>query len=629
MKDLKPIAAWGLAFLIAAGAALAAVPGDGQEDMGRFFKAKELVFKRDWDGARTGFESYLKDFPGGRLRDEALYWLAQSLEQLSRGTKDLETVKGLKKAAVEHLRTLIVTFPASLWKEDARTLRLEIALALVLLGEDGYKSVVKDAAPDGSAEARSAKISALNTLADLDPPLALPIFRRFLAEETDAAARRRAVRLLARFPSGDALSLLGNVVRDDRDEEVRAEAASLVRLFEQRRTPVSLRYFIYGSRLADEGLFAALPEKDIKEYALDRSRLGASQELFAKARRAINGDISSPTSSASGTMPFPLDFSLESQTRHRSGNYQVWIDQRSLVLTADRITGEIEFQNRSTGEVFKRPFRVEPARDTLLVARSGFDVSLLFFQFVKGRPVEEESVGEEESPALKPPADLGLLKEASRITLTHNIVVRTERTDYALGDFDKDLIDLESARADVPAGTGTRPGAVWTLVGDLFYFKKQDKLVGFGALLLDPGRGVVAEGLIEVPAGDPAGFKLLEGRPGGKGGKAVASPETRRTRPIFPTKFVGHLGWDVLTTRGSIDPALRANVTDFGLARADRSCGGRDWVLIGELLSLQKERKFVARQAALIASDGTIIHGAELVVPADDPGAATVVKKVP
>ena len=78
-----------------------------------------------------------------------------------------------------------------------------------------------------------------------------------------------------------------------------------------------------------------------------------------------------------------------------------------------------------------------------------------------------------------------------------------------------------------------------------------------------------------------------------------------------------------------LDADGNAHVADFGLARADRSYGGRDWVLIGELLSLQKERKFVARQAALIASDGTIIHGAELLVPADDPGAVTVVKKVP
>ena len=57
MRDLKHIAAWGLMILIAASASLAGRPGDDQQDMDRFFKAKELVFKRDWDGARTGLES--------------------------------------------------------------------------------------------------------------------------------------------------------------------------------------------------------------------------------------------------------------------------------------------------------------------------------------------------------------------------------------------------------------------------------------------------------------------------------------------------------------------------------------------------------------------------------------------
>jgi len=48
-----------------------------------FFKAKEHVFKRQWDKALTQFEKYLKDFPEGRYQDEALYWLSQSLNQLS------------------------------------------------------------------------------------------------------------------------------------------------------------------------------------------------------------------------------------------------------------------------------------------------------------------------------------------------------------------------------------------------------------------------------------------------------------------------------------------------------------------------------------------------------------------
>ena len=42
-----------------------------------FLKAKEEVFDRDWDRAKSKMESYLKHYPDGRYEDEAYYWLAR------------------------------------------------------------------------------------------------------------------------------------------------------------------------------------------------------------------------------------------------------------------------------------------------------------------------------------------------------------------------------------------------------------------------------------------------------------------------------------------------------------------------------------------------------------------------
>jgi TolA-binding protein len=73
---------------------------DTDKEMDRFLKAKEQVFKRNWEKARSGFESYLKDYPQGRLRDEGLYWLASSLNMLSKDEKREENIIALRKQSL-------------------------------------------------------------------------------------------------------------------------------------------------------------------------------------------------------------------------------------------------------------------------------------------------------------------------------------------------------------------------------------------------------------------------------------------------------------------------------------------------------------------------------------------------
>jgi hypothetical protein len=634
--------------------AAAATTPDPQEDMNRFFKAKELVFKRDWPAARAGFESYLKDFPQGRMRDEAHFWLAQSLDDLARDEKGRDAVVRLKKAALEEIRKLVDGYPESLWRDDALAFRIEIAGELVLLGEESYQRIITAAVEGGGRSSRDLKIQALGSLVNLDPGTALPIIQRTLKTDDDTVVRQRCLSLLLLLPAADAEKALGEAARSDRDEKIRAEAASLLEQLRTSRLPFKLSYFIYGSKLLDRSLYSALPEGKAREYSLGRSSTGDAQTVLDKVGDILGNKISAPLSSANGQLPITPSFSRTMMVTHRAGDYQIRIKDSELRITADRITGEIEFRNRATNDAFDRAFSVDRNEDKLVVVRSGDNLSLLMFQFA-GPGSEQASLGNVVETAGKAvrglkPKGYGELKASSIISLPPGVTVRTERMSYDLHSFEKNLIVLEMGKAVIYPGHAPSPREMarnamvqvtgvpvsesiardpWTLIGDLFYFRDSQKLVGYGAYLINPGNEVVAEGLIEVPAGDPAGFKVLAGRAVDKNRRIVTGRDEERTRPIFTTLWSNHMDWAVLTSLSSTPSASKMGKMDFGLAQAARTVDGRDWILIGQILALGKERTFIARQAALIGSDGTILHGAEIRVNADDPADSRVVVKRP
>ena len=93
-------------------------------DLDRFLEAKEHVLQMEWETAHEELESYLEDFPVGSHRDEALYWLARSLNRLARTQTDIERVIDLKRRASNHLDELLETRPESVWRDDAEALRM-------------------------------------------------------------------------------------------------------------------------------------------------------------------------------------------------------------------------------------------------------------------------------------------------------------------------------------------------------------------------------------------------------------------------------------------------------------------------------------------------------------------------
>jgi HEAT repeat protein len=107
------VVAWVVAFALQAGAAVAAAP-----ESARLGRAKDYIADEQWARAIVELRLVVAD-PKEKSRDEALYWLAHSLNQA-----------GDSAAAISTIRRLERDYPASLWVKPAGSLRLDIAVHL-------------------------------------------------------------------------------------------------------------------------------------------------------------------------------------------------------------------------------------------------------------------------------------------------------------------------------------------------------------------------------------------------------------------------------------------------------------------------------------------------------------------
>ncbi|MBN1270918.1 MAG: tetratricopeptide repeat protein [Candidatus Aminicenantes bacterium] len=653
---------------------------EGDEEMDRFFQAKEHVFKRRWDKAREGFENYLNDFPRGRLRDEALYWLAQSLDMLSKKGRGEEDILTLKEEAVRKLNVLIQDFPKSLWRDDGLALRVEIAAQLVLIGHEEYKSYIDEALRTQKKNMREIKLLALQSMAGLDEDYVLPIYKRLLQSDPDADVRKKIVSLLGSFSASSAMNLIEEAGRSDKDKGVREEATFWMKKARALQIPVGLKYYVYGCRLLDENLYSRFPEEKFNTINLGLSGWQSENAVKRAVRKVFEGKISRFSRSADGTLPASYGVTRDERQMiimHRAGDFMIWIKPDELDITEDLIQGEVEFRNLRTNKKENKTFLLKKKDSRMIVKRSGDRLSLVTLQFVNIKPGKAQSISEKETspePLSKELESLiqslGKLKGKRQVgkeltlpdhgelevnavyTLKPGLRIHTARKYFSVSEFEKDLVNFEQSRAVLPEKTTPSgkeketgrdkysnlvnvalaeaqiPHRSWTLLGDIIWLKKRQCLVGHGALILDPDRNIKAQGLILVPLDDPAGYQLLYGKAWIKK-QLLLREDERRTRHYYPVLSTNVQGWSVQTVLHSMPSKSSAAKQDFSLAQAARSKNGKDWVLVGRIMLLPKERCFIARQAALICSDGTIVFGTELEVPTDDPAKARVIEKQP
>ena len=694
------------------------------KELDRFFKAKEHVFKRNWERARRGFESYLKDYPEGRLRDEGLYWLASSLNMLSKNEKGKE-ITALKEAAVEKLNELIDSFPKSLWRDDGIALRIEIASLLILMGKNEYKPILDEAVQTQNRDARQLRILALNSLAGMDESYARPLIEDILEADPDTEIRKNCVKLLARNYSDSALRLLKTLAAEDADKEVRDTADLWVKRITRSRIPVYLKYDVFGSRLLDESLYTKFPEGQVQTILLSTDGPLVSRPTLNLVGPVFDGRLSSLSSSANGVIPYPGLFLQERMTRtsHRAGDYMLWFNIDELEMTEDRIDGVVEFMHWQTKERTDVPFFVNRGEVKLLSARSGDRISILVIQFdseekttvaisadqfdlpedwgelmkmakgirrgakspykilfsdMMGWTVstarENWSIddligksgkydfGQAEALSTDPdgwtlvgqlilmkeerlwigrkavltdpsgkkaaegeqifvPVDnpknfriegvglaefdspgYGFFKANASFQIKPGVRVETDREYFDTDEFSKNLVSFGRSRASLseePPSMTQIYSRKWTLLGDIFWIKDKNQLLGYGAIYIGPDRQIKVKGLISIPLDDPASYRLLRGEVRDRG-SILEQQDEPYTRTYYSAEINGIQGWQIMTTLQS-GPAHGGGGVDYSLSRATREVEGREWILIGNIQHFPEKKTFLARRAALIS----------------------------
>src|SRR5262245_32564718 len=179
---------------------------NGSEGEGKLFReGRDLIGDEEWDKAAVKFREVIAKYPKGKDTDAALYWLSFALKKLEK-----------YQQADATLQRLIADYPASRWKDDANTMRAELAVVLadrpavtsIDKYDDETKIVVLQSIFQGNAERGAA--------------IAVDILK------TDSKAGRRlkeaAITLLGQHRSKAGLDLLVGIVRNETDLQLRKTA---------------------------------------------------------------------------------------------------------------------------------------------------------------------------------------------------------------------------------------------------------------------------------------------------------------------------------------------------------------------------------------------------------------------
>ncbi len=132
-------------------------------------KAKRAIFMKEWKNAIVLLKKLNDEFPRCQNSDSAVYWLAYSQNKLSQTEENKEAGQELKKMALKNLDDLIDTFENSDWVDDAKILRIEIAVSLIQSGNPQYKKYLIDELeniPQSDSNLKKLVLNALTRIED-------------------------------------------------------------------------------------------------------------------------------------------------------------------------------------------------------------------------------------------------------------------------------------------------------------------------------------------------------------------------------------------------------------------------------------------------------------------------------
>jgi HEAT repeat protein len=171
-----------------------------------FRAGRDFIGDENWKDAAEKFKSFIESYPKDANVDAALYWLAFAQVRLE---KYIE--------ASGQLQRLLKKFPNSNWADDARALQLQIDSHLG--NNRGIEGGLKD-------EDEEIKIVALEALFQSNPERGMAYVSNMLKPGSNASRHMKeaGIELIKRFGGEKTVPLLIEIIRNERDSELRKTA---------------------------------------------------------------------------------------------------------------------------------------------------------------------------------------------------------------------------------------------------------------------------------------------------------------------------------------------------------------------------------------------------------------------
>jgi outer membrane protein assembly factor BamD (BamD/ComL family) len=621
-------------------------PADADQELDQFFKAKESLFGGDWPQARKRLEKFLKDFPNGRMRDEALFWLAKSLSGCAARETSLDAAAALKKEAFRTLERLGREHPESLWKNDAEAMRIEIAGELVLLGAKEYEGFIHEYAASQKTDETALKLTALNSLIRLEPETAFTALVSGLEKEPDPRIRKKCATLLGQNYTEEALPALEKASRSDQDPDVRTEAAYWIEQIRIRMIPAEMSYYLLAARATGDAARGRIKENVVNRFSVARTPTRASG-----ARRIISqyfdnqvGGFEFAASSERAANAFMSQ--LEMSISHRIHDFQVSIIPGSIRKSPGRVTGEILFIDRVSGARLSETFAVDNRNDQIFAARRGDEAAVMLIQFepvAGGAPAEAEDEGGSSAIGRLMSRIFGGRSAGEPVysTFYTNFMgcrVHSTLQSTSTNNLKSNIQDFSLAKVELPA-KGEAKGA-WVLTGHVLGLKKERTFKARQASLIDPtGRIAAIADEITVAVDDPAGFRVQGSRLADKGvaemvKKAKIAPppipesrgETEAREQTCELENGIKVFYSAAEKIGAAE--LGGPLVEFGRARVEITVPEGTWVLSGIIRLISSGSLFFCENSTLTDPRGNVrAKDAKLLVPMKKPHQYTLIDR--
>jgi len=497
--------------------------GDQNKESAQFFKAKERLFNQDWDAARSGLEQYLREYPSGFLSDEALFWLAQCLNRLSREETDVDRMISLKVDAVHRLNELQEKYSHGLWAADGVALRTKLARELVLFGRPEFASLLNPVRDNMQEQMRV--VAMVRAIAELTKEAAYPILLRLGRSDPSPQVRTRAHFLLAQDYRAIALPGLLAASKTDPDENVRREAAALIERVRMSLIPVRLKYYVFTSGLTTPSVDRPIEEKTLNAFTLPHglSDQGAVQEVI----RSMWKDGITNLAPVPGIPVEVRDYlGAPDESYFMFENFAFNILNPDLRKEPSRITGTVKAFDRLVKTSQIQKLSVDPEHDQLFAIRRADKAVFLLFQFETAPGIGAESLNPLRNSLSNVESYAKETMESNPVEIWNCSILTTRRFWPMEGAGASALSDFGIATAEIPGA-----GGKWILQGHILCDIKGRIFIGRQFTLTDPQGKIVASGArIEVPAASPQAYKTE-----GKSTAIIFAPELKNLaeRMIF------------------------------------------------------------------------------------------------